>query len=203
MMLPTEDSDEDVVGVLDENNNIILMGELADGTYTLKYENEDGTVPAIGTLEVGALPEPEPVVNIISTALDPNLTDIYNDVGYKLNARWSFSGGGETTATNKTFTGLIPIGNSGDVFRIKDMTAIWDNEHCGQVLFYAEDGTLLTSSFVIIGNYAKISTDSNGCAQFIFDGHNSAVPSNAYYFRVVMSPAVDNPIMTRNQLITV
>lgn len=55
MMLPTEDSDEDIIGVLDESNNIILMGDLADGTYTLKYENEDGTYTEIGNLVVGEI----------------------------------------------------------------------------------------------------------------------------------------------------
>lgn len=51
----------DVVGYLDEDNNILLSGALADGIYTLKYENEDGTYTDIGDLVVGAIPEPEPV----------------------------------------------------------------------------------------------------------------------------------------------
>lgn len=55
-----EGSSGDVVGVLDESNNILLSGNLADGTYTLKYENADGTYTEIGQLEVGAIPEPEP-----------------------------------------------------------------------------------------------------------------------------------------------
>lgn len=40
----------DVFGYVDENNNIVLNGALADGTYTIKYEMEDGTVIDIGTL---------------------------------------------------------------------------------------------------------------------------------------------------------
>jgi len=43
-----------VFGVVDEENNIILTGALADGTYTLKYEFEDGTVSEVGTIEVGS-----------------------------------------------------------------------------------------------------------------------------------------------------
>lgn len=39
-----------VFGTVDEENNIILTGELAAGTYTLKYENADGTTTVIGTL---------------------------------------------------------------------------------------------------------------------------------------------------------
>ena len=41
-----------VIGSVDANNNIILTGNLAAGTYTLKYENEDGTIANIGTVEV-------------------------------------------------------------------------------------------------------------------------------------------------------
>ena len=42
-----------VFGRVDADNNIILTGELADGTYTLKYEDADGNVTEIGTVTVG------------------------------------------------------------------------------------------------------------------------------------------------------
>lgn len=42
-----------VFGMVDADNNIIISGNLADGTYTLKYENADGTVTEIGTVTVG------------------------------------------------------------------------------------------------------------------------------------------------------
>lgn len=45
----------DVVGVLDGSNNILLSGNLADGTYTLKYENADGTYTEIGDLVVSTI----------------------------------------------------------------------------------------------------------------------------------------------------
>lgn len=48
----------DVFGYIDENNNIIVSGNLADGEYTIKYENEDGTYTDVGTLEVSKL-EPD------------------------------------------------------------------------------------------------------------------------------------------------
>lgn len=43
----------DVTGVIDENNNILLSGNIADGTYVLKYANADGTYTDVGTLVVG------------------------------------------------------------------------------------------------------------------------------------------------------
>lgn len=47
-----------VVGVVDEDNNIILSG-FAEGTYTLKYKYDDGTVSNIASLTVGGAEEPE------------------------------------------------------------------------------------------------------------------------------------------------
>jgi hypothetical protein len=41
-----------VFGIVDENNNIILNGELGDGTYSVKYEMEDGSTVNIGNLVV-------------------------------------------------------------------------------------------------------------------------------------------------------
>lgn len=41
-----------VFGRVDEENNIILSGELVSGTYNLKYENADGSTTNIGTLSV-------------------------------------------------------------------------------------------------------------------------------------------------------
>jgi len=39
-----------VFGYVDENNNIIVSGNLADGSYTIKYEMEDGSIIDIGEL---------------------------------------------------------------------------------------------------------------------------------------------------------
>ena len=40
----------DVFGYVDENNTIVLNGNLADGTYSLKYEMENGNVVDIGNM---------------------------------------------------------------------------------------------------------------------------------------------------------
>lgn len=38
-----------IYGIVDENNNIIMTGSLVSGTYTLKYQSNDGTTIEIGT----------------------------------------------------------------------------------------------------------------------------------------------------------
>ena len=45
--------DTSVFGTTDEENNVILSGNLADGIYTFKYENADGVLTEIGTVTVG------------------------------------------------------------------------------------------------------------------------------------------------------
>lgn len=39
-----------VFGTVDADNNIILSGDLGDGTYTVKYEDAEGNVTEIGTI---------------------------------------------------------------------------------------------------------------------------------------------------------
>jgi hypothetical protein len=45
-----------VFGRVDADNNIILTGELMDGTYSVKYEDAEGTLTEVGTIEVGGDP---------------------------------------------------------------------------------------------------------------------------------------------------
>lgn len=42
----------DVFGYVDENNNVVLNGNLADGSYFIKYEMEDGSTINIGNLVI-------------------------------------------------------------------------------------------------------------------------------------------------------
>jgi hypothetical protein len=51
--MPEGGAGGDVIGMIDANNNIIITGDLANGTYVFKYENTDGTYADIGSLVVG------------------------------------------------------------------------------------------------------------------------------------------------------
>ena len=55
--MPEGGASGDVIGTIDENNNIILTGELAKETYTIKYENADGSYTDIGTLDLQEKPK--------------------------------------------------------------------------------------------------------------------------------------------------
>lgn len=43
-----------VFGTVDAENTITLSGVLAEGTYTLQYENEDGSLTQIGSITIGS-----------------------------------------------------------------------------------------------------------------------------------------------------
>jgi hypothetical protein len=116
--------DGGVVGFVDEDNNIVLSGNLADGTYTLKYENEDGTYTEIGALEVDNIPNPTTYKNILTSG----------DYTVKLNTRWSSSGKAYKDS-NGMICIFIPIADVNDkTIRFKgfpygqqsaDSTALW------------------------------------------------------------------------------
>lgn len=53
--MPQGGASGDVIGTIDESNNILLSGNLADGTYTIKYEMADGSTTNIGSLVVGEI----------------------------------------------------------------------------------------------------------------------------------------------------
>lgn len=105
-----------VFGRVDENNNIILTGDLAEGTYTLKYESADGEVVDVGTI----IKAPE-IINQIPLSIKSDKTEYVGDngedgyrVGYRIN-----SSGTDTAETGCCVTGFIPI-KKGDVVYFKD-----------------------------------------------------------------------------------
>lgn len=67
-----------VFGTVDGDNNIILTGELSDGTYTLKYEDAEGNVTTIGTLTTESGPA---YTNVIPVSIGDN-GSVFNATGY-------------------------------------------------------------------------------------------------------------------------
>ena len=70
-----------ISGIVQADKTITLSGVLGDGTYTFKYEDEDGTITEIGTLNHTYVPEPT-YTNVLASAVDRN-GNVYDGVGYK------------------------------------------------------------------------------------------------------------------------
>lgn len=109
-----------VFGVVDANNNITVTSQLSSGTYTLKYENEDGTLTDVGTItiEEGEVP----IINLLSTALTPDdIITVFDGIGYKNGYYASAAEPYYNTDTAFFCTGLMPIPADGN-FYIKGCT---------------------------------------------------------------------------------
>ena len=109
-----------VFGTVDENKHITLSGHLANGTYTLRFEDTDGFTSDVCTIEKGGA-EPYEYINQIpiSTASDGS---IYNGSGYKNGIRLN-SSAVETSAEQMGVTGFIPC-KPNDVLYLSDIVTL-------------------------------------------------------------------------------
>lgn len=104
-----------VLGKVDNNNNIILSGNLEDGVYTLKYEHTNGILTTIGTLNHETNGETDTVV--YTNLADPTSEEWL--FGYRLR-----TSGEITSCENNYVTNVIPC-KPGDVIRVKGLDIAW------------------------------------------------------------------------------
>ena len=127
-----------VFGRVDAGNNIILTGELTDGTYTLKYEDAEGNVTEIGDIIIGEAGRPIGV-NMIPLSVNADGTPFVGtngEAGYKSGWRLN-SAGGEIAQENLFCTGFMPV-ETGDTISLHNVG--WsanqsDNYLCNLVLY--------------------------------------------------------------------
>lgn len=184
--MPEGGASGDVIGVLDEANNILLSGNLADGTYTLKYENADGSYTEIGNLVVG----------------DAGLTytNWIEEAGYIANTRLSLSSGNETATTDYECTGFIPA-KINDVIRVKNIDLTSDNST--NIVFY--DGN--KNPIICNGSYYGISLayfftlEANDVYKGTITGtkYDWTAPANTAYIRLGSKSITSNSILTVNE----
>lgn len=198
-----------VFGYVDENNNIIVSGNLADGTYTVKYEQEDGSTVDIGQLVLGEdepdLPD-EPVqtyTNQIQISTDADGNPFNGGQGWKTGARLSASSGGETEADGYECTGFIPV-THGDTLRVKniDLTA----ENATNIIFYdsgknpiACNGANYGTSLAIFFRTAEADNVYAGAISGTVSGWTA--PDNVAFIRIGSKSITTDSILTVNQAI--
>lgn len=147
--LPSGGVSGDVVGNVDSANNIVLLGNLADGTYTVKYEMNDGSVIDIGSLVLeGDAPDEPAYTNLADPTSDEWME------GYKISSSGVVEASAGTTLVN-----TIPC-VKGDVVRVKGMTGIITGMYKGGTWYSRK--TVNTSNFnsatnptVIDGDYTE------------------------------------------------
>ena len=141
-----------VFGVVDENNTITVTSQLSDGTYVLKYENNDGTTSEIGTIVVGTgtgggtggeTDEPDTpatgYTNWIQESVNADESQyvgINGEDGYKVGYRIN-SSGVEVAQDGMCSTGFIPY--NGETIRLKNVTI--DGTKSAYLVLYNPDKT--------------------------------------------------------------
>jgi hypothetical protein len=185
-----------VFGYIDENNAITVTSLLLDGTYTLKYENEDGTKTEIGTIIVGTGTgegsggDYTPTyVNIISTAKTPtDLTTVFNDGKGYMDGKYASSSSPYYGADSATFvTGLIEATPT-SVFYIKGVTIDTSNNHNRLGVFNTSGSPNAVKPFTQMTDYATLET--LGTQYYKLTMNTTYISANFTNFKYIMFSAM-------------
>lgn len=200
-------NDETVSGTINEDNNLIFNDNIADGDYELYFLYDNKSYSDAMNIVVNKIVEEiAKTGNLISTFVDTDLVTIYNDIGYKEGVRISVSAGGETNAENVLLTGLIDLGDDGDVFHIRGVANVTSDSpsstYQGLYLCYGINGALLhISSGLPAIPTSCIGTDENGDFTITMNHSEFTLLDETAYIRFQFGLSTGEVIMTRNELI--
>lgn len=108
-----------IFGIVDENNNIIVNGDLPDGTYTVKYEMEGGKIINIGNLVLDSNVYYTVTKNLTNCTISNSATQIVQGGSYS--ATISANDGFELKSVSVTMGGSA-VSVSGGVINIASVT---------------------------------------------------------------------------------
>lgn len=132
----------DIVGVVSENNEIVLTGVLPEGLYTINYEMEDGTIVEVGSLNL----ESEQVVPITLTL---GKIDYNNNGAIVASDTYLYSDAIEKEA-NKTYT--VSLVGSGAACNVRICYYDANDNYIGiseNVLYTPDNYTIVTGAWNI------------------------------------------------------
>lgn len=137
----------DVIGYVDENNNIVLTGNLADGTYSIKYEIEGGETVDIGDLVLDSNVYYSVTKTLTNCTINNSATEVIEGESYS--ATITANDGYELSSVSVTMGGAA-VTVSGGVISIASVT--------GNIVINAVAEEIV----VEIVNRIPLSTDSSG-----------------------------------------
>lgn len=191
----------DISGTLDENNNILLCGNLKNGTYTLKYEMDDGTYADIGTLEVGEVIKPEPeITNLAQPDATATGEAVWNNGGWCNDSYMAGSSYAYRNGTGKITTNKIQV-EFGDRIYVKGIS--YDEGTFPQLAIFNSNGTYIKHNYASImrdNSYISNLTGSGDYWSFENKG-NSVIDTGTRFIRISGTPSgnITDIIITRNQ----
>lgn len=173
-----------VFGTVNDDNTITVTSTLADGTYTLMYEYEDGTTSEVGTIIVEQEIIKESYTNIIDT------------VGYTDGVRLSSSTGETKTQTDYVTTGIIDVTDVSTPIVIRTKGVDFSQDYAA-IVSYQEDGSINSAGII-----PTLASGTSGHASLDSDGNVTLNVSNwtsATRFRICGYGSGENLIVTINE----
>lgn len=185
-----------VFGCVDKHNNIILTGELADGTYTIMYEDAEGKQTEIGTIKTGAS-----YTNQLPVSTDASGA-VYNGKGWKEDTRLNTDGTDKTGATGFVATGFIPCGNDA-VIRVKSNVPVTNTESSQAICIFDTDKThikrLNWSALTTTSNALKVNEDGSIEYHFKASDWSECSGKTVGFVRLTFPGINDSTIITINE----
>lgn len=108
-----------IFGYVDEDNNIIVQGNLGDGTYSVKYEMEDGSTVDIGNLVLDTNVYYSITKNLTNCAIDNSATQVVAGGSYSATVT---ANSGYTLDSVSVTMGGSAVSVSGGVISIASVT---------------------------------------------------------------------------------
>lgn len=163
----------DVVGNVDSENNIVLTGNLTNGTYTLKYEMEDGSVLDIGELVLANQETPD-------EPDEPTYTNFFDETqGFR--GRLSSTGENRTDALYPFVTNYIGV-QKGDVVAISGCDicgTMYGGNNYFMTGYNADKANVYTDNSYVSNDYWTVDLLTDEEAQF------TVLDDSIAYFRFV------------------
>lgn len=171
----------DVFGYVDENNNIVLNGNLADGSYSIKYEVEDKDGNIV-TIDIGDLVLDSNVYysvtyNLTNCTSDNNVTQVIEGESYSANI--NANDGYELSAVTVTMGGS-PVTVDGGAINIASVTgnvvitAVAEEKQAAEPV--TENITVTKEMSIVIGTGADRAGTASCCATTFIDVSNLPKP---------------------------
>jgi hypothetical protein len=197
-----------IIGSVNENNDIVFSGNLDAGIYTLKFEDVEGNVQEVGTIEIVKKDDDEPAyINWIPKSIDTDGTLYNGGQGWKTDYRLN-SSGAEVQMNSFEITGFIPF-YLGDIIYFSDVSLVLDADY-HYIAVYDSNFNKLSSQRPSTAMYnSKLTTvtlDSNNSISsialdtgyFMYWSDFTPVSGTQYYFRISSSIINNNSIITVN-----
>lgn len=195
-----------VFGTIDENKHITLSGHLANGTYTLAFEDTDGFTSEICTIKKG-----NSYTNMIPLSVNSDGSEYVGangEDGYKTNTRLNSNAEESTSsATGFNVTGFIPV-KAGDVIRFKNINYTPGGSSSGAyVACYDSSFVKINNTTVKEANLTASHSSYRPVTTYADTGYiesvtlaDTALPFA--YFRISASGINEGSIITVNEEIT-